>query len=181
MFKPKRKMNQFKGILFLLLTGCFLFSCSGKQSAEQKPNIIFILVDDLGYGDIGCFGQRKIQTPNIDQLSDEGIRFTEAYAGNAVCAPCRSSLMQGLHPGHARVRGNSYKDYRETLREGDYTVAMMFQEAGYKTGLFGKWGLGLHNQYGIPNNMGFDVFFGYLNQRHAHCQYPEFLYHNTKR
>ena len=89
--------------------------------------------------------------------------------------------MQGLHSGHARVRGNSYKDYREALREGDYTVAMMLQEAGYKTGLFGKWGLGLHNQYGIPNTMGFDEFFGYLNQRHAHCHYPEFLYHNEER
>ena len=151
------------------------------RPAAQKPNIIFILVDDLGYGDIGCFGQKKIQTPHIDRLASQGIRFTEAYAGNAVCAPCRSSLMQGQHPGHARVRGNNYNQFRETLREGDYTVAMMLQEAGYKTGLFGKWGLGLHNQYGIPNRMGFDEFFGYLNQRHAHCHYPEFLYHNTER
>lgn len=182
-------MKYLKTGLFAGLLGCVLLSCSPNTDKAQesesistdKPNIIFILVDDLGYGDIGCFGQEKILTPSIDQLADEGIRFTEAYAGNAVCAPCRSSLMQGLHPGHARVRGNSYKDYRETLHEGDYTVAMMLQEAGYKTGLFGKWGLGLHNQYGIPNKMGFDEFFGYLNQRHAHCQYPEFLYHNKER
>ncbi len=182
-------MNQFKCILFLLLTGCFLFSCSGKQSGEQrggqvagkKPNIIFILVDDLGYGDLGCFGQEKIQTPNIDHLAEEGMIFTRAYAGNAVCAPSRSCLMQGKHPGHARVRGNMIRGYRESLREGDYTVAMMLQEAGYKTGLFGKWGLGLFNQYGVPNEMGFDEFFGYLNQRHAHCHYPEFLYQNDQR
>ncbi|HKJ79762.1 MAG TPA: sulfatase-like hydrolase/transferase, partial [Prolixibacteraceae bacterium] len=137
------------------------------EDRTSKPNIVFILVDDLGYRDIGCFGQEKIQTPHIDKLAENGMRFTQAYAGNAVCAPCRSSLMQGLHPGHARVRGNSYKSYRESLQEGDYTVAMMLQEEGYKTGLFGKWGLGLHNQYGIPNRMGFDEFFGYLNQRHA--------------
>ena len=182
-------MRFFNKGLFLILLGCILLSCAPKSEKTQdegitnpeKPNIIFILVDDLGYGDVGCFGQQKIQTPAIDRLAAEGIKFTEAYAGNAVCAPCRSSLMEGLHPGHARVRGNMINDYRETLREGDYTVAMMLKKAGYKTGLFGKWGLGLHSQYGIPNRMGFDEFFGYLNQRHAHCQYPEFLYHNTER
>jgi arylsulfatase A-like enzyme len=177
MKKRKYFLNKLMLTLSIVLV-TMQFSCN---SGSNLPNIVFILVDDLGYGDIGCFGQEKIQTPNIDQLAVEGIRFTEAYAGNAVCAPCRSSLMQGLHPGHARVRGNGYKNYREALREGDYTVAMMLQEAGYKTGLFGKWGLGLHNQYGIPNKMGFDEFFGYLNQRHAHCHYPEFLYHNTER
>lgn len=182
------KSNMKKWVL-LFISGCILTACTNKSDSQQqgdeisieKPNIIFILVDDLGYGDIGCFGQQKIQTPSIDQLADEGIKFTESYAGNAVCAPCRSTLMQGLHPGHARVRGNGYQNYREALQEGDYTVAMMLQEVGYKTGLFGKWGLGLHNQYGIPNKMGFDEFFGYLNQRHAHNQYPEFLYHNTER
>jgi arylsulfatase A-like enzyme len=182
-------MRHLRRILFLLALGCLLLACESQPASQQKddektaekPNIVFILVDDLGYGDIGCFGQEKIQTPHIDRLAREGIRFTEAYAGSAVCAPTRSTLMQGLHSGHARVRGNGHKDYRETLREGDYTVAMMLQEAGYKTGLFGKWGLGLHNQYGIPNRMGFDEFFGYLNQRHAHCHYPEFLYHNETR
>lgn len=171
-------------VVILMLSVC-IGACKTNPEHEDvkadQPNIIFILVDDLGYGDIGCFGQKKIQTPNIDHLAGEGIRFTQAYAGSAVCAPCRSTLMQGLHSGHARVRGNTYKNYREALRKGDYTVAMMLQEAGYKTGLFGKWGLGLHNQYGIPNIMGFDEFFGYLNQRHAHCHYPEFLYHNEDR
>jgi arylsulfatase A-like enzyme len=182
-------MKYLRSALFFGLLGSILLSCSQNNQQGQdrkaipgdKPNIVFILVDDLGYGDIGCFGQEKIQTPSIDLLADEGIRFTEAYSGNAVCAPCRSSLMQGLHPGHARVRDNMINGYRESLRKEDYTVAMLLQEAGYKTGLFGKWGLGLHNQYGIPNKMGFDEFFGYLNQRQAHCQYPEFLYHNTER
>ena len=178
-----------KTIILLIVSGGMFFACSSKSDNQQKndntsaekPNIIFILVDDLGYGDIGCFGQEKILSPAIDRLASEGMLFTESYAGNAVCAPCRSTLMQGLHPGHARVRGNMINDYRESLQEGDYTVAMMLQEAGYKTGLFGKWGLGLHNQYGTPNKMGFDEFFGYLNQRHAHNQYPEFLYHNEDR
>jgi len=171
----------------LAITACVLAGCHSNSGNQQnkvdtaKPNIIFILVDDLGYGDIGCYGQGEIATPYIDRLASEGIRFTQAYAGNAVCAPSRSSLMQGLHPGHARIRGNSYNDYRETFRKGDFTVAMMLQEAGYKTALYGKWGLGLHNQYGIPNHMGFDEFFGYLNQRQAHCHYPEFLYHNEER
>jgi arylsulfatase A-like enzyme len=170
-----------KRILTCLLLGGLILGSACDSGRHSLPNIIFILVDDLGYGDIGCFGQEKIKTPSIDRLAREGILFTQAYAGSAVCAPCRSSLMQGLHPGHARVRANMINDYRESLREGDYTLAMMLQEAGYKTGLFGRWGLGLHNQYGIPNRMGFDEFFGYLNQRHAHCQYPEFLYHNTER
>ncbi len=147
----------------------------------KKPNIIFILSDDLSWGDLGCYGQQKIKTPNIDRLAGEGMKFTQAYCGNSVCAPSRSSLMQGKHPGHARVRSNGYKSYRESLQVGDFTVAMLLKEAGYKTGLFGKWGLAVHNQPGIPNNMGFDEFFGYLNQRQAHTYYPEFLYHNRER
>jgi arylsulfatase A-like enzyme len=187
--KQQQTMRHLMKFIIPLALGIILTASAGSSDSKQKdenrttdrPNIIFILVDDLGYGDIGCFGQKKIRTPHIDRMAAEGIRFTEAYAGNAVCAPCRSSLMQGLHPGHARVRGNMINDYRESLQEGDFTVAMMLQEAGYKTGLFGKWGLGLYNQYGIPNRMGFDEFFGYLNQRHAHCHYPEFLYHNQER
>ena len=174
-------MNPFRSILFLLCAGYILSSCTGNQNSQQNPNIIFILVDDLGYADLGCFGQEKILTPNFDRLAEEGMKFTRAYAGNAVCAPSRSCLMEGKHPGHARVRGNMINGYRESLRKGDYTVGMMLQEAGYKTGLFGKWGLGLHDQYGVPNGMGFDEFYGYLNQRHAHCHYPEFLYHNDQR
>lgn len=149
-----------------------------EKTETELPNIILIISDDLGYGDVGCFGQKKIETPNIDRLAAEGIRFTQAYAGSAVCAPSRSTLMEGKHSGHARVRGNNYKDYRESLQPGDFTIPMMLKEAGYVTGLFGKWGLGLHNQYGIPLKMGFDRFFGYLNQAHAHNYYPEFLWEN---
>jgi len=171
----------------LLLT--VLFICSLSLAVAQKvykkglskPNIIFILSDDLSWGDLGCYGQQKIKTPNLDRIAEEGIKFTQAYAGNSVCAPSRSCLMEGKHPGHARIRDNSYKSYRESLQNGDFTVAMMLKQAGYKTGIFGKWGLGLYNQPGIPGNMGFDEFYGYLNQRQAHCYYPEFLYHNRQR
>lgn len=144
----------------------------------KSPNIIVIISDDLGYGDLGCYGQEKIMTPHIDRLAREGIRFTQAYAGSAVCAPSRSTLMEGKHTGHARVRGNFYNDYRESLQPGDFTIPMLLKEAGYVTGLFGKWGLGLQDQYGIPRRMGFDQFFGYLNQAHAHNYYPEFLWEN---
>jgi len=167
----------------LLSTACFLSAgCSNTAKTEKPPpNIIFILSDDLSWGDLGCYGQQKIKTPNIDRIAAEGILFTQAYCGNAVSAPSRCCLMTGLHPGHARVRDNSYQSYRESLQPGDFTVAMMLKEAGYKTGLFGKWGLANHDQPGIPNNMGFDEFFGYLNQQHAHTYYPEFLYNNQER
>ncbi|HBE40185.1 MAG TPA: hypothetical protein DDW27_03110 [Bacteroidales bacterium] len=161
----------------LLLTGCI----SAPKEEKKAPNIIFILSDDLSWGDLGCYGQQKIKTPNIDRIANEGIRFTQAYCGNAVSAPSRSCLMTGLHPGHARVRDNSFRGYRESLQDGDFTVAMLLKQTGYKTGLFGKWGLANHDQPGIPNNMGFDEFYGYLNQQHAHTYYPEFLYHNTER
>jgi arylsulfatase A-like enzyme len=148
---------------------------------KKQPNIIFILSDDLKWGDIGCFGQKIIRTPNIDRLATEGIRFTQAYCGNAVSAPSRSTLMQGKHPGHARVRDNMFRGYRESLQPEDFTVASFLQQNGYKTGIFGKWGLSNHDQPGLPNDKGFDEFFGYLNQQHAHTFYPEFLYHNKER
>ena len=164
--------------LALLFSVCML---SAQRQSSRRPNIIFILSDDLSWGDLGCFGQKKIKTPNIDRIAREGIKFMQAYAGNSVCAPSRSCLMQGKHPGHARVRDNSYNSFRESLQPEDFTVAMLLKQAGYKTGLFGKWGLSNYNQPGIPNNMGFDEFYGYLNQQHAHCYYPGFLYHNQER
>lgn len=172
-----------KSLAFVVLTALALWGCQPEASVDNipNPNIIFILSDDLNWGDLGCFGQEKIKTPNIDRIAHEGMKFINAYAGNSVCAPSRSALMEGKHPGHARVRGNMINGFRESLRDGDSTVAMVLKQAGYKTGLFGKWGLGLYNQPGIPNNMGFDEFFGFLNQRHAHCFYPEFLYHNQER
>lgn len=167
----------------LATTACLLSTaCLNTSKGEKKaPNIIFILSDDLNWGDLGCYGQQMIRTPNIDRIAKEGILFTQAYCGNSVSAPSRSCLMTGLHPGHTRIRDNSYKSYRESLHEEDYTVAMLLKQAGYKTGLFGKWGLSLYDQPGTPDKKGFDEFFGYLNQQQAHTFYPEFLYHNQDR
>src|SRR5680860_157312 len=149
-----------KSLLLVLAVSVIGIRCSeATHEEERKPNIIFILSDDLNWGDLGCYGQQKIKTPNIDRIAQEGMKFTQAYCGNSVCAPSRSALMQGLHPGHARVRGNAYRSYRESLQPDDFTVAMLLKEAGYKTGLFGKWGLALHDQPGIPNKMGFDEFY----------------------
>ncbi len=140
----------------------------------RSPNIIFILADDLGYGDLGCYGQQKIKTPNIDKMAAEGLRFTDYYAGSTVCAPSRSCLMTGQHTGHTTVRGNYGKDHRRvSLRDEDVTVAEVLKQAGYTTGGIGKWGLGEAETTGAPNNQGFDMWFGYLNQRHAHNYFPE--------
>lgn len=158
-------------------------------SAEKKsvPNIVLILADDLGWGDVGCFGQKHIQTPNIDKLAVEGTRFTSVYAGASVCAPSRSVLMTGLHTGHTRVRGNAGlvggvgNQRRVPLEPGDVTVAEVLQSAGYRTGITGKWGLGEPDTTGVPNRQGFDEWFGYLNQQHAHNYYPDYLWHNEKK
>jgi arylsulfatase A-like enzyme len=141
---------------------------------KQKPNIIFILADDLGYGDLGCYGQTRIKTPNIDRLAAEGMRFTQCYAGSTVCAPSRASLMTGLHTGHVRIRGNA----AVPLQPQDVTVAEVLKGAGYTNGIVGKWGLGLANTPGTPNKKGFDEWFGYLSQTHAHDYYPTQLYRN---
>lgn len=164
----------------VLLLSLFAVPCVTNAAKPDRPNIVLIISDDLSWGDLGCYGQKQIRTPNIDRLAKEGLRFTNAYAGNSVCAPSRSCLMQGLHPGHARVRGNAYKGYREGLAKDDVTVAEILQDAGYTTGMFGKWGLGLMGQPdAIPNRQGFDQFFGYLNQRKAHSYFPPFLWDNT--
>jgi len=144
------------------------------QPAGRPPNILFILADDLGYGDLGCYGQRQIATPNIDRMAAEGVRFTQAYAGSTVCAPSRCSLMTGLHTGHTRIRGNA----RVPLTASDVTVAKLLNSAGYRTAIFGKWGLGNAGTGGVPNRQGFDEWFGYLDQQHAHSYYPEVLFEN---
>ena len=151
--------------------------------AADRPNIIFVLADDLGYGDLSCFGQKNFTTPNIDSLAAEGMKFTQHYAGCTVCAPSRCALMTGLHTGHSVVRGNS-----EVLPEGQtampgetFTVAHMLRSAGYATGLFGKWGLGSPDSASEPLKMGFDRFFGYNCQRLAHHYYPYFLWNDDKR
>ena len=159
----------------------------------KLPNIIFIMADDLGYGDLGCYGQKEIQTPNIDQLAAEGTRFTDCYAGSTVCAPSRSVLMTGQHTGHTRVRNNMGKvggtlvldngspQRRIPLELQDITVAEVLKQAGYATGITGKWGLGEPDNNGIPNKQGFDEWFGYLNQRRAHTYYPPYLWHNEQK
>ena len=131
-----------------------------------------LLADDLGYGDLGCYGQKKIQTPNLDRLASQGMRFTDAYAGSTVCAPSRCALMTGKHTGHARIRGNARVD----LQPEDITVAKVLKGAGYRTGLFGKWGLGTAGNSGVPTRQGFDEFFGFLDQKHAHTYYPTQLW-----
>ncbi|MEM6690874.1 MAG: arylsulfatase [Planctomycetota bacterium] len=159
--------------------------CSTVCLAEvARPNIIFILSDDLGYGDLGCYGQTVIETPHLDQMAAEGIRFTDFYAGNTVCAPSRCVLMTGLHMGHTHVRGNaSGPDMtKQSLRDEDVTVAEVLKAAGYTTALCGKWGLGddaTGGHAGLPGIQGFDFFYGYLNQVHAHNYYPDFLWRNS--
>ena len=146
-------------------------------SAATRPNIIFILADDLGYGDLGCYGQQRIKTPNLDRMAAEGLRFTNCYAGSTVCAPSRCCLMTGLHTGHCYIRGNA----RLPLRPEDETVAELMKQAGYATALIGKWGLGNEDTTGTPNKQGFDYFYGYLDQGHAHNYYPTYLWRNEQR
>jgi arylsulfatase A-like enzyme len=158
----------------------FLGALAGGALAAQgrrKPNIVWMMADDLGYGDLGCYGQKHIRTPHIDRLAAEGTRFTDAYAGCCVCAPSRSVLMTGQHTGHTPVRSNPGG---VPLLENEQTVADLLHEAGYRTGLFGKWGLGDIGTTGVPWKHGFDEFFGFLHQAHAHFQYPRFLYDNDK-
>lgn len=158
---------------------------AGWAGAAEKPNLIWVMADDLGYGELGCYGQTVIRTPNLDRMAREGLRFTHFYAGATVCAPSRSVLMTGLHHGHTRVRGNAGKQnpLAQALRPGDTTVADVLKGAGYATALIGKWGLGDAGaaECGLPRKHGFDTFFGYLNQVHAHNHFPDFLWRNEER
>jgi arylsulfatase A-like enzyme len=148
------------------------------DAAKQKPNIILIVADDLGYGDLRCYGQQKILTPNIDQLAAQGTLFSQAYAGSTVCAPSRCSLMTGMHNGHNRVRDNI--PHEIWLRPDDLTVAEVLKQAGYKTGGIGKWSLGNPGSWGIANYQGFDYWYGHLSQDQAHFYYPHYLWENDK-
>jgi arylsulfatase A-like enzyme len=156
---------------------------AAQSAPATRPNIVFILADDLGYGDLGCYGQQRIRTPQIDRLAREGLRFTDFYAGSTVCAPSRCVLMTGYHTGHAHIRGNAGRDRPEIqmLRPQDLTVAEILQQAGYATALCGKWGLGDEGSVGVPTRQGFDYFYGYLNQFHAHNYYPAYLFENERR
>jgi len=154
---------------------------SSLQNSGSKPNIIFVLADDMGYGDLGCYGQKQIKTPNLDNMASHGMRFTNCYAGDTVCAPSRNTLMTGEHTGHCFIRGNKeYYPFGEIpLPEGTMTVPMILKKAGYHTALIGKWGLGTPDK-SSPRQMGFDYFYGYLGQRQAHNYYPEFLWKNEE-
>ncbi|MFA6750677.1 MAG: arylsulfatase [Fermentimonas sp.] len=151
--------------------------------AQDKPNILFILTDDLGYGDLSCYGQDKFQTPNIDRLALSGTRFTRSYSGTTVSAPSRASLLTGLHTGHTPIRGNKeiQPEGQAPLPDDIYTIFRLFKDAGYVTGAFGKWGLGYPGSTGDPVNQGVDHFFGYNCQRLAHNYYPSHLWDNNKK
>ena len=154
--------------LYLIL---FIHLSSSAQTGS-KPNIIIVLVDDMGYGDLGCYGQKIIPTPNLDRMAAEGCRFTSFYSGSTVCAPSRCALMTGKDMGHAYIRGN-----KETpLRDMDITIPRLAKQKGYSTGMFGKWGLGLDTNSGAPHKQGWDEFLGYLHHRHAHNFYVKNLW-----
>jgi arylsulfatase A-like enzyme len=160
-----------------------LGAAAGLDAAAARPNIILILADDLGIGDLGCYGQKILKTPNIDRLATEGMRFVNAYAGAMVCAPSRCTLMTGYHLGHATVRGNweIYPEGQYPLAERDTTVAACLKQAGYTTGICGKWGLGGPDSRSAPNKAGYDFFYGYNCQRHAHRYFTDYLWRNTER
>lgn len=160
-----------------------LVYCDTYAQSPSKPNIIFIIADDLGYGDLGCYGQQKIETPNIDRLAAEGLRYTQFYSGSTVCAPSRASLMTGRHTGHIPVRGNkgTQPEGQTPLPDSSITIGMELQKRGYATAAFGKWGLGYITTSGDPNKKGFDLFYGYNCQSLAHDYYPDHLWRNHER
>lgn len=172
-------MSKLKYLAIVLLLGACKAKTTTEKTTHKKPNIIYILADDLGIGDLSTYGQERFKTPNIDALATNGIKFTQHYSGAAVCAPSRSSLMTGQHTGHTPIRGNKEDKVRggqEPLPAGSITIAEMLKKVGYTTGMFGKWGLGFGE--GDPNKQGFDEFYGYNDQKLAHRYYPPYLNHN---
>ena len=174
--------------LLLIFIACKSTFNKNKGIALSKPNIIFIMSDDQGYADLGCYGSQYVKTPHLDKMAAEGMRFTQVYAGSPVCAPTRCVLLTGKHSGHITRRDNRTTDdidkpFRKRklipLNSADYTFGEMMQGAGYKTGAFGKWGLGNPGTTGTPDKQGFDEFYGYIDQVHAHNYYTDFLMHNT--
>lgn len=170
--------NLFYRLASLLTIITYTTSPVISQTVEQRPNIIFIMADDLGIGDLGCYGQEKIQTPHLDALARSGVKFTNAYAGSSVCAPSRCSLLTGKHNGRNRVRDNV--PHGVFLRPDDFTIAELLKSCGYKTGGIGKWGLGNPSSWGVPNTQGFDYWYGHLDQDQAHYYYPDHLWENEK-
>ena len=167
------------GAMSLAMGGCAgRLAASAHTNSKKRPNIVFIIVDDMGWADLGCYGGKQIKTPNINRMAKEGIRFTDAYSGCTVCAPARSVLMTGLHMGHTSVRGNTGGI---ALRDEDVTVAEVLKRSGYATGGYGKWGLGDVGTAGVPEKQGFDEFFGYYHQVHAHDYWTEYLWRNSRK
>ena len=187
-------MLQLKHSISIIFLTVLAVSCAG-DTAKRPPNIVYVLADDLGYAELGCYGQKKIKTPNIDRLASEGMRFTQHYSGNAVCAPSRYVLMTGKHPGHAYIRSNRKAilpaelnerfgmDFpgQEAIPDTEVTIAEVLQQQGYATAAVGKWGLGHFGTSGDPNLQGFDLFFGCNCQAHAHSFYPEYLWRNGEK
>lgn len=173
---------------FLLFCFVFVFTTTGYSQKGSKPNIIYIFADDLGYAELGCYGQKKIKTPHLDQLAKEGLKFTQYYASTPVCAPSRCQLMTGMHAGHSYIRGNyEMGGFADSLEGGQMplypnalTIGRMLQASGYKTACIGKWGMGMHYTTGNPNLQGFDYFYGYYDQKQAHNYYPTHLWENGK-
>lgn len=174
-----QKLKKWLGSLVLVSVVLFS-SCASKTGTKKKikPNVVFILVDDMGYGDISCFGQKTLKTPKIDKMASEGMVFTNHYTGSTVCGPSRASLMTGKHTGHCSVRGNMPA---QLLKDDDLTIAKVMKRAGYATGGIGKWGIGHPPPLDDPQRKGFEYFYGYINMWHAHNLYPEFLYRNGER
>ena len=175
------KISKTKALLIFVLTVFFGFGCAEKQAPTKQPNIIYIMADDLGYGDLSCYGQEKFETPNIDRLAEEGMKFTNFYSGSTVCAPSRSALMTGLHTGHTPIRGN--KEFKPEgqmpMPKSTKTIAHLLKKAGYTNGIVGKWGLGYPGSGSEPLDMGFDYFFGENCQRHAHQYFTNSLWENN--
>ena len=167
-----------KKILIISMLGLMAFLCFAQKKQEAKPNIIFILADDLSYNDLSCFGQNKFKTPNIDRIAQEGIVFTKSYSAQGECAPSRCGLLTGMHMGHATVRSNVSVRGEEYLNDSDFTIAEMLNESNYATAFIGKWGVGLPGSEGEPIKQGFDYSFGFYDQRQAHTYYPTYLYEN---
>ncbi|MEI6866593.1 arylsulfatase [Flavicella sp.] len=184
-------MNKMFQVLLAISLAVIIYSCENKTAVKnkqnistnkdnRKPNIIYILADDLGYGDLSSYGQKLFKTPNIDKLASQGMIFTQHYAGSTVCAPSRSALLTGMHTGHTAIRGNIevMPEGQHPIPDETYTLSKALKEAGYKTGAFGKWGLGYPGSEGDPINQGFDVFYGYNCQRLGHNYYPYHLWSN---
>jgi len=171
-----------KLIFYLFMLFSFTVHAQKKVHTKQ-PNIILILADDLGYADLGCYGQQKTETPNIDKLAKTGLQFMQFYAGTTVCAPSRASLLTGLHTGHTAIRGNeAYQpEGQAPLPDSIITIATLLKNHGYETAAFGKWGLGYITTSGDPNKKGFDTFFGYNCQSLAHNYFPDHLWNNHER